>query len=138
MSYTNSPSASDKKLLDYVNKGSLGDGNVSIYYLLQHEEFSSQITLKYFLENLVSQKLSPTYDAVYTYHFHALTATFDMTTAKLENIQHGVAHSMKGSINNYYAPALQFSQLSRAVLKASVETAEKASVESAEKVKIDN
>lgn len=61
MSYTGKPSTGDKKLLDYINNGSLSEGNTTIYSLLQYQEFSSELTLKYFLENLVSQKLSPTY-----------------------------------------------------------------------------
>jgi hypothetical protein len=49
----------------------------------------------------VQQKLSPTYDSTYVYATPEINATFDMRTAKVQDIEHGIAHSMKGSIRGF-------------------------------------
>lgn len=104
MSYTGNPSSGDKQLLDAINNGNIsGKNNKTILYLLQKQEFPTNLVLGYFNENLVSQKLSPTYDSTYFYQYErgVLNATFDMTTAKVQDIDHGISHSLKGSIKNF-------------------------------------
>jgi hypothetical protein len=62
--------------------------------------------LRYFKDNVVEQKLSPTYNSTYQYTFNSANITFDMTTALVRPIENGIAHSVKGFIknfNNYHA-----------------------------------
>jgi len=42
--------------------------------------------LKFFKDNLVEQKLSPTFNSTYQYAFNSVNITFDMTTAKVKPI----------------------------------------------------
>lgn len=101
MNYSGSPSAGDKKILDSINNGPSSGKNYTILSLLQSQEFSSALAEEYFTENLANQKLSPTYDSSYLYQFGGFNVTFDMTTAKVESIEGGILHSMKGGIKGF-------------------------------------
>jgi len=69
---------------------------------LENEEFSGVMVLKIFKDNVVNQKISPTYDLTYFYQFSAnFNATFDMSTADVKPIEGGIAHSLRGTIKNY-------------------------------------
>jgi hypothetical protein len=57
--------------------------------------------LAIFKENLVSQKISPTYNKTYNYQTEELSVIFDMTTSGIESLPHGIAHYLKGTINNF-------------------------------------
>lgn len=59
------------------------------------------MVLEYFIDNLQQQKLSPTYDSTYEYTFEGFNITFDMRTAKVENVEHGIANILKGSIKGF-------------------------------------
>jgi hypothetical protein len=99
MTYSGSPSAVEKKILDGINNGSSAGKN--IWHLLRDEEFSKELLLEYFIENLQQQKLSPTYDSTYEYNFEGINATFDMRTVKVEDVEHGISNSLKGSIKGF-------------------------------------
>ena len=82
----------------------INNGNSSgktILFLLRSEEFPLKLLLTYFIENLVQQKISPTYNSTYQYQYSGINATFDMKTTKVEDISGGIAHSMKGSISSF-------------------------------------
>lgn len=82
MAYSGNPSSEHKKILDNANNG-VQSKNITILHLLQTEEYSSQLVEEYFLDNLVGQKLSPTYDSTYQYQFNGFNISFDMSTAKV-------------------------------------------------------
>ena len=62
MEYSGNPNPNDLKKLDEINNGVVaGKQNTTILMLLETQEFTQQVILKYFLENMHAQKISPTY-----------------------------------------------------------------------------
>ena len=49
----------------------------------------------------MQQRLSPTYDSTYLYYFDGMNTTFDMRTVKVEDVEHGISNSMRGSIKGF-------------------------------------
>lgn len=100
MNYSGTPSSAETKILDNINNGT-SSKNKTILSLLQTEEFSSTLVETYFIENIVNQQLSPTYNSSYLYQFGSFNVTFDMTTSTVEAIDGGILNSMKGSIKGF-------------------------------------
>lgn len=69
--------------------------------LLEKEEFTNALILLFFKENLSNQKISPTYDRSYVYMFDKVRADFDMTTAGVDTITHGIVHYLNAKIKDY-------------------------------------
>ena len=95
-----SPSEGEMKLVEAVN-GMNGAEGKTILSLLREEEFTGELISGYFKENLEQQQLSPTYQPSYDYSYAGVNATFDMRTARVEVNGTGIAHSIRGTINNY-------------------------------------
>ena len=54
-----------------------------------------------FIENIVEQQLSPTYNSTYFYENDGINVTFNMKTLTISSIPNGIAHSMYGTIKSY-------------------------------------
>lgn len=102
MTYTGNPNSNEKAKLDEINNGVVsGKKNTTILMLLEKEEFTNALILSFFKENLSDQKISPTYNSSYVYMFDKVKAEFDMTTAGVDTITHGIAHYLNAKIKDY-------------------------------------